>query len=128
MDIDQSPITDVNEWVKHFTSVINGDIIPDERTGVFLVRRTSAKKENNKDKDLAVTIVSPIARDIDSAKSELEEQNERDHPTDNDPISHFPERNKADLNPRKRPYNRKAGRVEKKVKAKKSRTSLWNKY
>jgi len=118
-------ITDVDDWVEHFKGVIKGDIVPDERTGVFLVKKKISRRESDKDKNLSLTIVSPIAGNIDSAKSELEEQKEKPQPTDNDPISHFPPEIKADLSHR-RTYKKQTEPRSKKPK--KRKLSAWDKY
>jgi hypothetical protein len=130
MDINESSNgRDVDDWVKHFKAVIEGDVLPDERRGVFLLKNNSLKTEKKpKEKELSVTIVSPVARDIDSSKSELDEQKRNKHPSDIDPISHFPETllaEKDSKHKRKRAYKK---RSESTVKSKKSKNFLWNKY
>ena len=121
---------DVDAWIKHFKLVIDGDVIPDEQRDIFLLDIKPTKiDKREKDKELAVTIVSPVARDIDTAKSELKEQNNRNYPTDNDPITHFPEN--ISLNediPDKNKRKQKSRKSDSNIKAKRNKISIWKKY
>jgi hypothetical protein len=125
----------IDQWIQHFKSVIEGQLLPEEQRGIFLLKNNSSKNENkgSQQKEISVTLVSPVARDIDSAKSELTDQKQHKHSTDTDPISHFPETFSSERNhisssaskKRKRPYKK---RSESASKSKKNKVSTWNKY
>jgi hypothetical protein len=92
---------DVTFWTKHFKDMIDGDIIPDEHYGIFLINQTPIKSEKintqahniekGKDSELSLNIVSPVASQIDTAKSDLKEENKNQSGAVIDPITHFPQ-------------------------------------
>jgi hypothetical protein len=127
LELDNEP--DVDQWVRHFTAVINGEITPDERRGIFIFDRKSSKgKKVDTEQELPIKIISPAARDVDTAKSELADEKQNKHPTDDDPISHFPEKvttEKASTKHRKRTYNN-SKKNESATKAKKLK--YWERY
>jgi len=116
----------VDQWMKHFISVIKGDIGPDNRRDIFLFEKTPTKKPADIEQKQPITIISPIAKEVDTAKSELAEQKQLNLPNDNDPISHFPEQVAAERVTLTQ-GNRKR-RNNKETTTSKAKKSYWKKY
>ncbi len=94
----------VDSWVHHFQAMIDGKVIPDDINGIFLLSQNPMKVRDiyskpkqdtsqNTKSIPTVKIISPVAQELDIAKTDLADQdNIKKKPKDRDPISHFPER------------------------------------
>jgi hypothetical protein len=133
---------DVDAWLDHFASMIDGDIIPDEHNDLFLMNRNPTVAENQQknlknkeDTKQTVTLVSSVARDLDTAKSDIKEDSKGLQPTDSDPITHFPAQQLETATttvttPSKASTKRASKKKNSKTvtKSKKKKVSLWQKY
>jgi hypothetical protein len=117
--------------------MIDGDVIPDEHYGIFLINHTPVNSqkinsqppniEKRKDTEVSLNIVSPIAKEIDSAKSELKEENKNQSERVIDPITHFPQPLSAEGNSSSKP-KRVYRKRSKPTLSKKRKISAWHQY
>ncbi len=133
----------VDSWMQHFQVMIDVKVVPDDISEVFLLDQKPMEAQDiyskpkqdtsqNTKSIPMVKIVSPVAQELDSAKTDLADQDSINQPKDSDPITHFPEHiavnHSTEVRKAYKNIKRKQQRRTNTTKGKKRKLSAWQKY